>query len=62
MPSLVGSEMCIRDSGGCLGGNLYVDMTDHFKEETFKQKCSELRNMILDTIGEDVSRYGGPLL
>ena len=48
--------------GGCLGGNLYVDMTDHFKEETFKQKCAELRNMILDTIGENVSRYGGPVL
>ena len=43
--------------GGTLGGNLYVDMTDHFNNAIFKQKCIELNNMILTIIGDDVSKY-----
>lgn len=43
--------------GGSLGGNLYVDMTDHSNNAIFKQKCIELKNMILTIIGEDVSKH-----
>ena len=43
--------------GGCLGGSLYVDMTEHLNESVFKRKCVELKDRILRIIGEDVSNY-----